>query len=65
MSFTATLTLADGNTEQRLVYELTDVVLPVLAFEPRGRGAKKQTPDYYDAICCLDKSSDWSWKTTP
>ena len=54
MSFNATLTLADGSTEERLVYELADVDLPALSFEPRGRGAKKQTPDYYDAICCLD-----------
>lgn len=54
MSFTTTLTLADGSTEQRLVYEPDDVVLPVLQMEPRGRGAKEQTPDYYDAICCLD-----------
>ena len=54
MSFTATLTLADGSTEERLVYELSDVVLPDLKMEPRGRGAKKQTPDYYNAICCLD-----------
>ena len=54
MSFTATLTLADGSTEERLVYELSDVVLPDLKMEPRGRGAKEQTPDYYNAICCLD-----------
>ena len=54
MSFTATLTLADGSTEKRLVYDTFDAVLPDLKFEPRGRGAKKNTPDFYDAICCLD-----------
>ena len=54
MSFTATLTLADGSTEQRLVYELPDLVLPDLHMEPRGRGAKQTTPDYFDAICTLD-----------
>lgn len=54
MSFNAQITLADGSRETRLVYEPQDAVLPDLQFEPRGRGAKKQTPDYFQAICCLD-----------
>lgn len=54
MSFQATITMADGSKEHRLVYEAHDVQLPDLQFEPRGRGAKKQNADYYAAICCLD-----------
>lgn len=52
--FTATVTLADGRKEQCAVYSVDDVALPALYPEPRGRGAKKNSPDFLDAVCCLD-----------
>lgn len=62
--FTATVTMADGSTEQREIRSVYDVELPQLRFEPRGRGAKKSTPDYYDAICCLDTETSKSASET-
>ena len=52
--FDARITMADGSTELRTVYSVTDAQLPALYPEPRGRGAKKDNPDYLDAVCCLD-----------
>lgn len=52
--FQTTVTMADGRTELRDIYSIYDAELPALYFEPRGRGAKKNTPDYYAAVCCLD-----------
>lgn len=52
--FTATITLASGETEERTVYNIEDAVLPPLETELRGRGWKKQNADYLNAYCCLD-----------
>lgn len=52
--FTASITLASGEKEQRTVYNIDDVILPNLDTELRGRGWKKTNADYLNAYCCLD-----------
>lgn len=52
--FRATVTKADGSTEQIEVYAPLEKDLPILDIEKRGRGWKQGNPDYLDAICCLD-----------
>lgn len=52
--FVAQITRADGTREPVEVWEEAEFELPILELEKRGRGAKGNTPDYYDAIITLD-----------
>lgn len=52
--FLATITKADGSTEQIKVYSPDEFIFPALKLEKRGRGRKGESPDYYNAIITFD-----------
>lgn len=52
--FNATITKADGSTEQIAVYDPEEYLFPTLQLERRGKGRRGDSPDYYNAIITFD-----------
>ena len=63
--FTATIYNRDNVPETVEVFDPEDAELPLLEIEPRGSGWKKGTPDYLNAICCLDTETSKLIHTDP
>lgn len=59
--FTAKITRADGSREPIQVYSPWEYEFPVLELEPRGRGRRGYTADYFDAVITFDtETSKWT-----